>query len=97
MFLQGALLGLLGSFINEILSVYEFRRDNLIWPWQNKGAGITLPFYLFGVGVKFLIAFFVVGMLASSGAIKSNWFAVLTGACADAVFAKAVAIVREQR
>jgi hypothetical protein len=93
-FLHGAALGLVGAILNELLSLYAYRRDNMIWSWENKSLGMTMPFYLFGVFVRFTLAFIVVGLLASNNEIKSNWFALVAGACAEPVFDKAVAVFK---
>jgi hypothetical protein len=84
-FLTGALWGLLGSALYQLVVVYQFRLEKKRWPWQDKRSGWTLPFFLFSICFKLVAAFAVVGLLAVTEQVSGPWVAVGAGMVADVI------------
>jgi hypothetical protein len=88
-FLDGAEIGVIGSLLDQLFEINDFRARKGVWPWQDPTKALTVPFMLFGSFTKFFAAFLVVGTLVSTKQISGPWAAGIAGMVADSLARKA--------
>ncbi len=95
-FLEGALYGVVGSALYQLVVLNNFRSNKRKWIWQDKRHGLTLPYYIFTVLMRLAVAFVLVGLMAATEQISGTWAAVLTGMVADVTVMKLASAAREE-
>ena len=80
---DGALFGLLGCFLYELVINYKDIEATHKWPWQDKKKKLTLGMFIFGICAKFISAVSLAAMMTYTGQISGAWAAFITGMVAD--------------
>lgn len=83
--LHGAIAGVTGNILYQLVMIYDFRKAKGYWPWKDEDADMTTSAYIFGSVVKVIVAAFVSGAFVHLGQVDGIWAAGITGIASDQI------------
>lgn len=84
-FQEGALFGILGCLLYQMVSVYQYRAEKLVWPWNDKRNRLTKGFFIYGAITKIVIAGSLAALMTHTGQTSGPWAAFLVGMVAERI------------